>query len=83
VLDKQNIDVLMQSGLLAAMRTDITASKGTEGKHTLGILKTVLGHCKLSKEDNNALVAALEYYKASTPDQVALLKEIQTLLHRK
>lgn len=59
VQDKENIDMLLQSGLLAAIRADITASKGTETKHGLGILKAILGHCKLSKEDNEALLVAL------------------------
>lgn len=50
--DRQNIDMLLQSGLLNAIRTDILAGKGMEGKYMLSILKTILGHCKLSKEDN-------------------------------
>jgi hypothetical protein len=49
VQEKENVDVLIQSGLLTAIRSDIATNKGSDSKYILAILKSVLSHCKLSK----------------------------------
>jgi hypothetical protein len=70
VQEKENVDVLIQSGLLTAIRSDIATNKGSDSKYILAILKSVLSHCKLSK------------YKTSN-EQSNTFKEIMTLLSRK
>lgn len=46
---KENVDVLLSSGLLQLVRRNISVADGNEQKYLLQILKGILSHVKISK----------------------------------